>query len=108
MTVEAVVIPSADRPLTGQHVALLGKLRLLSRRDVRSIVERMGGAFSSDLTPKTTVVLTGTDAPPPPDHVRRVVTEEEFCLEAGLPDFETLRSQVLRRARFAQPLSRAS
>jgi tetratricopeptide (TPR) repeat protein len=93
VTVEAVAIPSADRPLTGQHVALLGKLRLLSRRDVRSIVERMGGAFSSDLTPKTTVVLAGTDAPPAPEHVRRVVTEEEFCLEAGLPDFETLRSQ---------------
>lgn len=93
MTVEPVAIPPADRPLTGQHVAILGKLRLLSRRDVRALVERMGGAFSSDLTPKTTMVLAGADAPPAPDHVHRVVTEEELCLEAGLPDFETLRSQ---------------
>ena len=39
----AVATPSADRPFAGQHVALLGKLRLLSKRDVRSLIERLGG-----------------------------------------------------------------
>lgn len=84
----------ADRSLAGQQVTLLGKLSLLSKRDTRSIVERLGGTFTSDLTPRTTVVvLAGDEARDVPAHVRRVLSENELCLEAGLPDLETLRAR---------------
>ena len=83
----------ADRPLTGHQVALVGKLRLLSKRDARTLVEKLGGTFSSDLTPRTTAVVAGADSAEVPDHVVRVLTEGDLCREAGLPDLETLRSQ---------------
>jgi tetratricopeptide (TPR) repeat protein len=83
----------ADRPLAGHQVALLGKLRLLSKRDVRTLIERLGGTFSSDLTPRTTLLVVGADGPETPSHVGRVLTEDELCQEAGLPDLETLRTQ---------------
>jgi tetratricopeptide (TPR) repeat protein len=82
----------AERPLAGQQVALLGRLSLLSRRDTRSIVERLGGTFSSDVTPRTTVVVLAGDGRDVPSHVRRVMSENDLCREAGLPDLETLRA----------------
>jgi tetratricopeptide (TPR) repeat protein len=87
-----VVLPSAERPLSGQHVALVGKLSVLSRRDVRAVVERLGGTFSSEVDDQTTVVVS-SDHPSPPEHAARVISERELCLAAGLPDLETLRSQ---------------
>jgi tetratricopeptide (TPR) repeat protein len=65
---------------------------LLSRRDVGRLVERLGGIFSNDVTSRTTLVVAGVDAAPPPA-VGRVLSEDDFCREAGLPDLETLRSQ---------------
>ena len=84
---------SADRPFSGQHVAVLGKLSVLSKRDMRALVERLGGVFHPDLAPGTTIVVTGTDLLEVPAGVERVLTEDEVCREAGLPDLETLRSR---------------
>ena len=81
-----------ERSLAGQQVALVGRLSLLTRRDTRSIVERLGGTFSTELTPRTTVVVLGADGRDLPSHVRRVLSEAELCREAGLPDLETLRA----------------
>jgi tetratricopeptide (TPR) repeat protein len=89
-------------PFAGQQVALVGKPSVFSKRDMRVIVERLGGTFSPALTPRTTIVIIGADgrftrgAEPapgsPPPHVRRVLSETDLCREAGLPDLETLRS----------------
>jgi tetratricopeptide (TPR) repeat protein len=87
-----VATPSSDRPFSGLQVAVVGKLSLLSRRDARAIVERLGGTLTPDLTSRTTLVvgeIEGRDLPP---HVRRVLSENDLCREAGLPDLETLRS----------------
>jgi tetratricopeptide (TPR) repeat protein len=80
-------------PLSGQHVALTGKLSVLSRRDVRAIVERLGGTFSVDLTPRTTVLVAGAEPGEVPAHVTRVLAEDDLCREAGLPDLDTLRTR---------------
>ena len=88
-----VASPSVDRPLAGQHVALLGRLSVLSKRDARVLVERLGGTFSSDLTPRTTVVVSAAMEKPVPAHVHLVLSEGDLCREAGLPDLETLRDQ---------------
>jgi tetratricopeptide (TPR) repeat protein len=86
---------SADLPLIGQQVALVGKLAVLSRRDVRAVVERLGGTFAPAVTPRTTVLVVGAHdlENPPPPHVRRVLSEGDLCREAGLPDLDVLRSQ---------------
>ena len=86
-----MVLPSTERLLVGQHVALLGRLSVLSRRDVRALVERLGGTFSAALTPRTTVVVAGTEAGTFPSHVERVMTEADLCRDSGLPDPDTLR-----------------
>jgi tetratricopeptide (TPR) repeat protein len=88
-----VVTASGALPLSGQQVALAGKLSLLSRRDVRAIVERLGGTFSADLTPRTTVLVAGAEAGDAPPQVTRVLTEDDLCREAGLPDLDTLRTR---------------
>ena len=85
-------MPSVERPLSGQLVALVGKLSVLSRRDVRAVVERLGGTFSPEVTDRTTVVVS-SDQPLPLEHVTHVISERELCLAAGLPDLDTLRSQ---------------
>jgi tetratricopeptide (TPR) repeat protein len=85
-------MPSIERPFSGHQVALLGKLSVLSRRDVRAVIERLGGTFSPEITPRTTVVVSA-DSASPPDHVTRVISERELCVAAGLPDLDTLRSQ---------------
>jgi tetratricopeptide (TPR) repeat protein len=83
---------SVDRPFAGEQVALVGRLRLLSRRDTRAIVERLGGTFSAAVSPRTTIVVS-SGAQDVPDHVHRVLSEDDLCRAAGLPDPETLRSQ---------------
>lgn len=87
-----VTVPSFDRHFAGQHVALVGRLSVLSRREVRSIVERLGGLFSPDVTPRTSVVIAGADGAPF-DSPARVISESDLCALAGLPDIETLRGQ---------------
>jgi tetratricopeptide (TPR) repeat protein len=83
---------SVDRPFSGQHVALLGRLSVLSKRDTRTLVERLGGVFTPDLAPNTTIVVTGAELLEVPAGVQRVLTEGDLCREAGLPDLETLKS----------------
>ena len=61
----------------GQVVSVSGRLTLLTRRDARSLVERLGGTFSLTISPKTTLT----------------VTEDELCRAGGLPDAETLKGQ---------------
>ncbi len=100
-------MPVAARPFAGEHVTLVGKPGVLSRRDVRALVERLGGAFSSDVTPLTTVLVSGDEAPAVPDHVTRVLSEADLCREAGL-DFEALRSRqtAVRDLRSRYPVLR--
>jgi tetratricopeptide (TPR) repeat protein len=93
VVVSASVSLPAERSLAGQQVALVGKLTLLSRRDTRSIIERLGGTFSPDITPRTTVVVMGGEVPELPPNVHRVLSEDDLCREAGLPDVETLRAR---------------
>jgi tetratricopeptide (TPR) repeat protein len=83
----------AERPFVGEQVALVGRLSLLSRRETRAIVERLGGTFSADLTPRTTILVAERAPADVPASVRRVLSEDDLCREAGLPDPETLRSQ---------------
>jgi tetratricopeptide (TPR) repeat protein len=90
-TVPDVVAPTL--PFSGQQVALAGRLTVLSRRDVRSLVERQGGTFSATVTPRTTTLVTGQDATVAPEFTGTVFTEAEFCEHAGLPDIDTLRAQ---------------
>jgi tetratricopeptide (TPR) repeat protein len=83
----------ADRPLAGQQVVVLGKLDVLSRRDVRAIVDRLGGALAPAITPATTIVIADDSARDVPPHVSQVLTERDLCREAGLPDPDVLRAQ---------------
>jgi tetratricopeptide (TPR) repeat protein len=85
----------ADRPFTAEHVSVVGKSSVLSRRDLRSVVERLGGTCAFALTASTTVVITTGDPLPTewPPHVRRVLTDDGLCRLAGLPDLDTLRAR---------------
>ena len=85
--------PSGDRPFAGEYVAPAGKLAVFSKRDVRTLVERLGGVFSSDVTPRTTLLIASGELLAVPASVRRVLTEDDLCRVAGLPDLETLKSR---------------
>ena len=86
--------PATDRSFfVGQQVAVVGRLSLLSKRDLRALVEQLGGTFSSDMTTRTTVVVTADTPEALPAHVERVLSEADLCRVAGLPDLDTLRSQ---------------
>jgi tetratricopeptide (TPR) repeat protein len=84
---------SSDRPFSGLHVAVIGRLNLLSRREARDIVERLGGIATAELTPQTTLVVGSVEGRAWPPYVRQVLSEDELCRAAGLPDLETLRAQ---------------
>ena len=79
----------------GFHVAILTRASVVPRREVRIVVERLGGTCAFSLTPRATVVVTDGDPPAGgwPAHVREVWSEAEFHQRAGLPDPETLRTQ---------------
>jgi tetratricopeptide (TPR) repeat protein len=85
--------PHPHRPFSGEQVSLVGKLSLFSRRDTRALIEQLGGVFSADVTPRTTILVTGADLLEVPSGVHRVLSEGDLCREAGLPDLETLRSR---------------
>jgi len=84
-----------DHPFAAEHVSVVGKGGVLSRRDLRSVVERLGGTCSFTINANTTIIVTTGDQSPAewPTTVRRVMTEDELCRIAGLPDLETLRAQ---------------
>lgn len=68
---------TSERPFDRQLVAVSGKLALLTRRDARALIARLGGVLAREGTNRVTLV----------------VTEDELCRAAGLPDAETLRGQ---------------
>ena len=70
-----------------------GKLSLLGRRDVRALVERLGGVFAPEMSDSTSVLVTSGEPVAVPPTVRRVVSEDDLCRAAGWPDLETLRTQ---------------
>jgi len=75
-----VSLPAAqtpERPFDRQLVAISGKLALLTRRDARAIVARLGGVLAREGSSRVTLVIT----------------EDDLCRAAGLPDAETLRGQ---------------
>jgi tetratricopeptide (TPR) repeat protein len=86
-------VSASDHTFTGQHVALLGRLSVLSRRDARRLIERLGGTATAEVTARTTLIVAGAEAAIPLDSSARVLTETELCRAAGLPDTEILRSQ---------------
>ncbi len=84
---------SIDRRFAGQQVALVGRLSVLSRREVRAIVERLGGTFSTEVTSRTSLVVAGSHLEDTTTFPGRVLTEAQFCVEAGLPDIDILKGQ---------------
>lgn len=58
-------------------MAITGKLAILTRRDARALVARLGGELAREGSARVTLVLT----------------EDELCRAAGLPDADTLRGQ---------------
>ena len=66
-----------ERPFDRQLVAIAGKLALLTRRDARALIARLGGELAREGAVRVTLV----------------VSEDELCRAAGLPDAETLRGQ---------------
>ena len=65
-----------ERPLAGERVAITGKLVLLSRRDARALVERLGGQMFESESDAT-----------------RSMAESELVELAGLPSADALRAQ---------------
>jgi hypothetical protein len=68
---------AANHPFAGEHVSAAGRLMLFSKRDLRTLVERLGGVFSGDVTPKTTVLIASGELLAVPASVRRVITEND-------------------------------
>lgn len=86
---------SPDRPLAGERVAIEGKLALLSRRDIRALVERLGGLMLEPASPGATVVVGSDFGLNQASNGRgiRCMREEELCELAGLPSSDALRAQ---------------
>jgi len=65
------------RPFDRHLVAIRGKLALLTRRDARAIVARLGGVLAREGATQATLTIS----------------EDDLCRAAGLPDADTLRGQ---------------
>ncbi|HUF24597.1 MAG TPA: tetratricopeptide repeat protein, partial [Vicinamibacterales bacterium] len=90
-------IPEASspaRPLAGERVAIAGKLALLSRRDARALVERLGGRVL-DTTGDGATLVVGDFPPELASNGEgiRCMSEGELCEAAGLPATDALRAQ---------------
>ena len=104
-----------DRPFNAEHVSVVGKGGVLSRKDLRTVIERLGGSCAFTLSSNTTVVVTTGDPLPAewPPRVRRVMTEDELCratareihtpvrVAAALEAVAGIRAQAERLARVA-------
>ena len=108
-------------PLQGETLVFAGKLWSLTRKEARTAVERLGGAWDDEVSARTTVVIAGAETYPagvppvealaedvtaPAQKLRRaaeinadapgrvrVISEGEFCRTVGLPDVQDLRAQ---------------
>jgi tetratricopeptide (TPR) repeat protein len=99
-------------PLAGQLVVFTGKLSSLGRRDARALVARLGGATSDEVNAKTTMLVIGAEGfglARDRSHKLaraeglnslagaassiRILTEEAFCLLAGVPTPEALKGR---------------
>jgi tetratricopeptide (TPR) repeat protein len=103
--------------LSGQLVAITGKLSSLGRRDARALVDRLGGAITEDVNARTTMLVVGAggsstaeaDAAEVLEKSQklrraeelnaqqpgtiRILAEDEFCRLAGVPALSDLRQQ---------------
>jgi TolA-binding protein len=105
----------------GEVVTFVGRLLTMSRKQAAEIVARHGGVWEPDVTPRTTLVVAGAEAPgpavangadPEPDRrIRRaadraqetgasprIVSEDEFCERAGTLTPTALRTQHYPRS----------
>ena len=86
---------SSARPLAGERVAIEGRLALLSRRDIRALVERLGGRMLDAAASGATLVVGSDFSPNQASNGTgiRCMREEALCELAGLPSSDALRSQ---------------
>lgn len=104
---------SSDSPaLSGHLVVFTGRLASFTRREAQTLVERLGGAVSDDISAGTTLLVVGAGGASTPSEgeksykVRRaeeinekrpgqlaIVSEDEFCHLAGVPSLNDLRRQ---------------
>ncbi len=101
---------TSPQPLAGHLVVFTGKLTRLGRKHARSLVTRLGGSTSDEVSPRTTLLVAGVEgAVPSTETVEKrqrvdalnptlerpieVLTEEQFCQRAGVPTPELLKSQ---------------
>jgi len=110
-----------EYPLRGETVVFTGKLWSLGRKEARGVVDRLGGTAEDDVTLRTTLLVVGGESYPDgvPDVRRlvndnsthsaklrraaqvnaeqpgriRVISEDEFCVVAGLPSVSDLREK---------------
>jgi len=102
-------------PLSGHVVVFTGKLCSLLHKEAQAHVARLGGVTADDLTARTTMLVVGGTPARPGDEgngeegtqkLRRartindqtpgriqILTEDEFCILAGLPSLSALRAQ---------------
>jgi tetratricopeptide (TPR) repeat protein len=101
--------PSDIPPLAGQLVVFTGKLSSLGRKDARALVSRLGGETADDVTVKTTMLVIGAEGfgeRGTSNKLKRaedliaegsatieIVTEEQFCVRAGVPGPASLKRQ---------------
>jgi tetratricopeptide (TPR) repeat protein len=113
--------PPQHQPLSGETVVFTGKLWSRGRKDARAVVEELGGASDEDVTLRTTLLVVGAgsypDGAPDPalllddsstqnqklrrvaqinaEHPGRirVLSEDEFLRQVGLPTVDELRTQ---------------
>jgi tetratricopeptide (TPR) repeat protein len=109
-----IIVPQV---LSGQLVAIAGKLSSLGRKDARALVERLGGVIGDDVNAKTTILVVGAAWSGAPDEERlpvrdkspklrraeelnvqqpgavRILSEDEFCRLTGVPAPSDLRQQ---------------
>lgn len=96
LTVFVASDPVAPFSLSGERLAIAGKLSLFSRRDARVLIDRLGGQLIESAADGATMILGGG-----PEYEtlmsdgegRRVISEAELCEAVGLPAADALRAQ---------------
>ena len=60
--INAKTVENTDGPLSGKKIVLTGTLANYTRDEMREILEGLGARVQSSVSPKTDIVLAGTDA----------------------------------------------